>query len=343
MNTPTHYMQRALQLAGQGYGNVAPNPMVGCVIVCNDVIIGEGYHQTYGQAHAEVNAINSIINKALLPQSTVYVTLEPCSHFGKTPPCANLLVQHHVAKVVVATLDPNPLVAGKGVELLGNAGITVEVGVLQHEAQQLNKRFFVNQALQLPYIILKYAQSANGCIANANRQPVAITNATTNQLMHQYRAGEQAIMVGYNTVMTDNPSLTTRHVAGATPTRIVIDNDLTLPLDKLFFANNAPVIVLNTIKTETEQHIQYLKIEKNATLLHIFKLLYSQGISSVLVEGGAKLLQSCINQQLWHEAIVITGQLVISNGYKSPLLTRAQLMQNTHNGTDVINYYTKCN
>lgn len=332
-------MQRALQLAAQGYGNVAPNPMVGCVIVCNDVIIGEGYHQYYGQTHAEVNAINSVVNKSLLATSTVYVTLEPCAHFGKTPPCANLLIQHNVQHVIIATLDPNVLVAGKGVELLRNAGIKVTVGIVEHKAQELNKRFFVNQLQQLPYLILKYAQSANGCIASANKQPVAITNIATNQLMHQYRAGEQAIMVGYNTVLVDNPSLTTRHVVGANPTRIVIDNDLTLPLDKLFFANNANVVVLNTIKTETLQHINYIKIAPNYALLQVFKLLYEHNISSILIEGGAKLLQQCINQQLWHEAIVITGQLIIDNGYKAPLLTNSRLIQSKNNGNDVINYY----
>jgi diaminohydroxyphosphoribosylaminopyrimidine deaminase/5-amino-6-(5-phosphoribosylamino)uracil reductase len=338
-----HYMQCALQLAAQGYGNVAPNPMVGCVIVRNDVIVAEDYHRNYGQAHAEVNAINKIKDKSILAQCTVYVSLEPCAHFGKTPPCANLLIQHKVKHVVVATLDPNPLVAGKGVAMLRNAGITVDVGVLEKEAQELNKRFFVNQTTQLPYVILKYAQSANGYIAAITpngKQPVAITNAHTNQLMHQLRAGEQAIMVGYNTVLIDNPSLTTRLVAGKNPTRIVIDYDLSLPLSNLFFDNNAKVIVINTLKTEVVEHIQYIQITKEASLESIFKLLYSQNISSIIIEGGTQLLQRCIDATMWHEAIVITSNVVINNGYAAPVFTNKKLMSTTKVLNDTVEYYT---
>lgn len=337
-----HYMQRALQLAAQAKGNVAPNPMVGCVIVYNDVIIAEDYHRNYGQAHAEVNAINKIKEKNILAQCTVYVSLEPCAHFGKTPPCANLLIQHNVKHVVVATLDPNPLVAGKGVAMLRKAGITVEVGVLENEAKQLNKRFFVNQTTQLPYIVLKYAQSQNGYIAaitTNGKQPVAITNAHTNQLMHQLRATEQAIMVGYNTVLIDNPSLTTRLIAGKNPTRIVIDYDSSLPLTSFFFDNNAKVIVINRLKTKVVQHINYLQIKKEDSLQSIFKLLYLQNISSIIIEGGTQLLQRCIDDNLWHEAIVITSNIVINNGYSAPVFNSKKLTRITKVLNDTIAYY----
>ncbi|MBC7412251.1 MAG: bifunctional diaminohydroxyphosphoribosylaminopyrimidine deaminase/5-amino-6-(5-phosphoribosylamino)uracil reductase RibD [Bacteroidia bacterium] len=337
-----HYMQRALQLAAQAKGNVAPNPMVGCVIVYNDVIIAEDYHRNYGQAHAEVNAINKIKEKNILAQCTVYVSLEPCAHFGKTPPCANLLIQHNVKHVVVATLDPNPLVAGKGVAMLRKAGITVEVGVLENEAKQLNKRFFVNQTTQLPFIVLKYAQSQNGYIAaitTNGKQPVAITNAHTNQLMHQLRATEQAIMVGYNTVLIDNPSLTTRLIAGKNPTRIVIDYDSSLPLTSFFFDNNAKVIVINRLKTKVVQHINYLQIKKEDSLQSIFKLLYLQNISSIIIEGGTQLLQRCIDDNLWHEAIVITSNVVINNGYSAPVFNRKKCTRITKVLNDTIAYY----
>jgi diaminohydroxyphosphoribosylaminopyrimidine deaminase / 5-amino-6-(5-phosphoribosylamino)uracil reductase len=302
------FMQRALQLASLGCGRVSPNPLVGCVVVYQGRIIGEGWHQKYGEAHAEVNAINEVIRAGfehLLPQSTVYVTLEPCAHFGKTPPCADLLVAKHVARVVVCNLDPNPLVAGKGLEKLRNAGIAVTTEVLATEGHQLNARFFTFFEKKRPYVILKWAETANGFVALPEGKPLTISNILSRTLSHKWRSQEDAIMVGTNTALNDNPQLNVRLWAGRNPVRVVIDRQRRLPQTLHLFDQTQPMLVFET-----------------ADVAEILQQLYAQKIQSVLVEGGSKLLQSFINQGLFDEVRVFKSPKKIGAGVAAPVLSQ---------------------
>ena len=242
------FMQRALQLARLSAVTVSPNPMVGCVIVHNGKIIGEGYHQKYGDAHAEVNAVNAVSDKSLLSESTVYVTLEPCSHFGKTPPCADLLIKHKFKKVIVCNYDPNPLVAGQGIEKLRQAGIEVEVGLLEEEGRELNKRFFTYIEKKRPYIILKWAESADGFIAKGIYETVQISNLLSRRFVHKMRSEEDAIMVGTNTAKYDNPTLNTRFWTGKNAVRVLIDRELSLSKNLHIFDNSQKTICYNSLK-----------------------------------------------------------------------------------------------
>ncbi|MFI5142155.1 MAG: bifunctional diaminohydroxyphosphoribosylaminopyrimidine deaminase/5-amino-6-(5-phosphoribosylamino)uracil reductase RibD, partial [Bacteroidia bacterium] len=260
MNEFNQYMQRCLELAEKGLGNVASNPMVGCVIVHNNVIIGEGYHQKYGEAHAEVNAIASVVNKNLLAESTVFVSLEPCSHHGKTPPCSDLLIEHKVKRVVIACLDTNPLVAGKGIAKLRNAGIELFTGVLEKEARELNKRFFTYHEKKRPYIILKWAQTKDGFISKLPpfiREENWITNNESKKLVHTWRAQEQAILVGTTTALLDNPALTVRLTEGKSPIRILIDKELKVPFINPIFSNVTETIVFTEKKEVSANNITY--------------------------------------------------------------------------------------
>lgn len=334
-------MQRALQLAQNGAGNVAPNPMVGCVIVHNDTIIGEGWHQQYGGPHAEVNAVNSVKNPDLLSQSTVYVTLEPCAHYGKTPPCANLLVEKKVAKVVVACTDPNPLVAGKGIAILKAAGIDVIENVLQQEALSLNKRFFTFLNKKRPYIILKWAETADGYIARENFDSKWISNEASRMLVHKWRAEESAILVGKNTALHDNPSLTVRDWAGKNPVRIVIDTDLVLPLHlNLFTDKAADTICYNFHKNEKTEGVEFVKIEKENYLQHLLSDMYSRKLLSVLVEGGSKTLQQFISQNYFDEIQKFVSPVEFKNGIKAPI-ANVHFMPHVASGTDILYTYIK--
>ena len=314
-------MQRCLTLAQKRIGLVSPNPMVGCVIVYDDEIIGEGFHQKYGEAHAEVVAISRVKNKSLLNKSTLYVNLEPCAHFGKTPPCSNLIIEHQIPKVVIGCVDSFSAVAGKGIEKMKNKGIEVIVGILEKGSRELNKRFFTFHERSRPYVILKWAESKDGFIApNNQKKPFWMTSSKSKKLVHQWRAEEDAILVGRITTEKDNPCLTVRKVKGKNPIRIVIDKDLKLSSNLNLFDSNAKTIIFNTIKDEEADSNLFIKINFNNLVLNILQELYKQKIQSVIVEGGAITLQSFIDSKLWDEAKVFTTNKELNNGIKSPNL-----------------------
>ncbi len=312
-------MKRCLELAKKALGKTYPNPLVGCVIVYNGKIIGEGYHNKAGENHAEINAINSVKNKALLPDSTIYVSLEPCSHFGKTPPCANKLAEIGFKKVIIGTLDSHEKVNGKGKKILEDSGIDVISGVLEDECKELNKRFFTFHQKKRPYIILKWAQSGDGFL-DKDFKTTKISNELATQFVHQIRSEEHAILVGTNTALNDNPSLTVRDVEGINPVRILIDFDLKVTENFKIFNDEAPTLVFNSIKNSEEKNIAFIKIEKENFLENLMKSLYEHQIQSVLVEGGAFVLKQFINENFWDEAIIIKNEnLLLENGTKAPI------------------------
>nr|WP_258102643.1 bifunctional diaminohydroxyphosphoribosylaminopyrimidine deaminase/5-amino-6-(5-phosphoribosylamino)uracil reductase RibD [Marinoscillum sp. MHG1-6] len=312
-------MQRALELAQLGVGSVAPNPMVGCVIVYEGKIIGEGYHELFGGPHAEVNAVNSVKDVELLSESTVYVTLEPCSHFGKTPPCADLLVEKKVKKVIICNDDPNPQVAGRGIRKLRDAGIAVEVGLLADKGLEINKRFFTFQRLHRPYVVLKWAQTRDGFVARENFDSKWISNAQSRQLVHKWRSEESSIMVGTNTAIYDNPSLTVRDWQGKNPVRVVIDRELKLRDDSNLFDGEVQTLVLTLKERESTEKVKYITL-KNLEPESILEVLYNQKLLSVLIEGGSALLQSFIKVNLWDEARVFTSETKFERGIAAPVL-----------------------
>jgi len=320
---PEIYMQRCLQLAKNGFGKTYPNPMVGCVIVSNNQIIGEGWHQKAGEAHAEVHAINAVKDKSQLKKATLYVSLEPCSHHGKTPPCSDLILKYSIPKVVIGTVDPHSKVAGKGIEKLQKAGVSVEVGVLEKECRELNKRFFTFHQKKRPYIILKWAESADGFLSPTHkeaRQPVWITNSYSRQLVHKWRTEEQAILAGTTTVLVDNPSLDARDWKGTNPVRIILDRFGKIPSD-FTVKNKAQKTIIFTeqeIFSKDENCIYENIIFDSQLIERICAFLYSLEIQSVLVEGGAKTLTSFIEAGLWDEARVFKGAMMFKEGTKAP-------------------------
>lgn len=318
------YMLRAIEVARLGMGNVSPNPMVGCVIVCNDIIIGEGYHREYGKSHAEVNAVNSVVNKELLKGSTLYVTLEPCSHFGKTPPCSDLILQCGIPNVVVGTIDPFAQVAGKGLEKLRNGGCKVLQGYLEDKCIELNRRFFTFHQKKRPYIILKWAQTADGFI-DIDRsyeqygQSTWITNDLSRIAVHKMRADESAILVGTNTARKDNPSLTVRQWSGKAPLRLVIDKSMKLPAELSLFDESIPTVVYTSKEVIGKDNLEFKRILFNGNELdQILNDLYERGIQSLIVEGGQILLNSFIGKNIWDEARVYTGKCNFHHGVKAP-------------------------
>ena len=325
MNLHEFYMRRCLELAQLGLGSVAPNPMVGAVIVLDDKVIGEGYHEIFGGPHAEVNAIGAVKDKSVLNNATIYVSLEPCSHHGKTPPCADLIIKHGFKKVVIGCQDTFSEVSGKGVQRLKDAGIEVEIGILEHEARNLNKRFFTFHEDHRPYIILKWAQSQNGYIdiqrSDNNTGIHWITQPETKKLVHKWRSEEMAILVGKNTVLNDNPSLTVRNWKGANPVRIVLDSNLEIPNNASILNDVAPTIVLNKIQNGADKTIQYIKL-KDMQPKNILDSLYQLNIQSIIIEGGKTVLQAFINKDLWDEARILIGINPIDNGEKAPILER---------------------
>lgn len=337
------YMHRCLQLAKLGQGGVAPNPLVGAVLVYDDRIIGEGYHQQYGQAHAEVNCINSVKeeDKHLVSQSTLYVSLEPCAHFGKTPPCADLIIENKIPKIVIGCRDPFMQVNGKGIEKLQKAGIETEVGVLESECKELNKRFFIFNTQHRPYIVLKWAMSADAKIAPEDRSRVLISNDKTNRLVHKWRSEEIAILVGTNTAAFDDPELTTRLWPGNNPVRLVVDLHLRLPSSLKLFNGKVKTVVFNLHQHEERDNLLYYQVAEDASLVHqITNALYQMKLQSVLVEGGAQLLQSFIDESLWDEARVICNdQLIIGSGIAAPQLHQHSLIGKEVLSTDTIQYY----
>lgn len=302
------YMRRCLQLAKMGAGYVAPNPMVGAVLVHEGRIIGEGYHAKYGGPHAEVNCIDSVKqdDRELISKSTLYVSLEPCNHHGKTPPCTDLILGHRIPKVILAQHDPFDLVNGSGIQRLRNAGVELQTGLLEDEARWLNRRFLCMHEKRRPYVVLKWAESANQRIAGAGNRPVKISNDKADRLVHRWRSEEAAIMVGAGTARADNPSLTNRHWYGVHPTRILVNTHLDLPLHLNIFADGSKVIVINLEKNADEGRILYRK-PGSGTIdpITIMQILYEENIQSVLIEGGATLHQSFINSGIWDEIRII--------------------------------------
>ena len=334
-------MKQCLSLAKQGMGNVAPNPMVGCVIVHNNKIIGQGYHEKFGEAHAEVNAINSVKDKTLLKESTLYVSLEPCAHFGKTPPCSNLIIEHKIPNVFIGCIDSFSEVSGKGIEKMEAEGINVTSGILEKESLELNKRFFTFHNKKRPYIILKWAQTLDGfmdvdrtnitnptvILSQSKEKKVNlnvdnwITNPQSKKLVHQWRSEEQAIMVGTNTAFNDNPELTVREVEGKNPLRIVLDLNLRLPNHLHLFDQSTPTLVINYSKNSILENIEYVKIDTHQNLTNqILEVLYNRNILSVIIEGGNLLLNTFINNNQWDEARIFTGKKEFIKGLKSPQL-----------------------
>jgi diaminohydroxyphosphoribosylaminopyrimidine deaminase/5-amino-6-(5-phosphoribosylamino)uracil reductase len=345
-------MHRCIQLAKLASGYVAPNPMVGSVLVYQDRIIGEGYHQQYGKAHAEVNCIASVKEEdiPLLPESTLYVSLEPCAHFGKTPPCANLIIEKKIPKVVVGCRDPFVEVNGKGIEKLRAAAIEVKVGVLEEDCKELNKRFFTFHTRHRPYIVLKWAQTVNNKIAGTGSERLHISGGAANRLVHKWRSEEMGIVVGTNTAINDDPQLNTRLWPGESPVRVVVDMNLRLPQWLKVFDGIIPTIVFNR-----QQHTlpfekvagreltgtQYYQVTEDVSLVHqMLNGLYQVGIQSILVEGGSQLLQSFIDEGLWDEARVITNeQLIIGDGLPAPILHNGKLISTETVFTDSIKTY----
>ena len=317
-------MQRCLDLAVNAIGHVAPNPMVGCVIVHEGKIIGEGYHQQFGKPHAEVNAINSVPENLqhFLPQSTLYVNLEPCAHHGKTPPCADLIVSKKIQHVIIGSNDPNPKVAGKGIQKLRDAGIEVTTGVLKPEADFLNRRFLTFYTQHRPYIILKWAESADGFMAPNEPKQLWLTNEHSKKLVHQWRSEEQAIIVGKKTVEADNPELTVRLVEGKNPARVVIDRTLSLPVTQKLFAPNAPVFIYNELQQYSDSKIHLEKIDFNQSVLpQVLNSLASKSIQSIIVEGGPFTINQFIEQNLWDEARIFTAPVKLEEGKAALKLT----------------------
>jgi diaminohydroxyphosphoribosylaminopyrimidine deaminase / 5-amino-6-(5-phosphoribosylamino)uracil reductase len=323
MTTDETYMHRCIQLARLGQGRVAPNPMVGCVVVHNDRIIGEGYHRTFGEAHAEVNAIRSVKNKDLLKESSLYVSLEPCSHHGKTPPCADLIVQHGIPRVIIATEDPNPRVSGNGIRLLQDAGVTVVTGILADAAKELNNYFFTYHTKKRPYITLKWAQSADGYIDGNQDKPIQLSNETTKTLVHKLRAENMAILVGTHTAIKDNPSLLTRRWHGNNPVRISIDKDLRIPTDYLLYNKKAPTLLFNA-KKQAEGNPCFVKIDFSVDIIpQLLEELYKRKINSLIVEGGRILLEAFITGGYYDEIHEETAVFSLFEGTKSPSFSEA--------------------
>ncbi len=340
VNTNAKYLNRCLEIAKNGRVLAMPNPSVGAVIVHNDVIIGEGFTSAYGGNHAEVNAINSVKDKTLLAKSTLYVSLEPCSHFGKTPPCSDLILKSGIPNIVIGCLDSNEKVAGKGIKKLLEAGRNVTVGVLENESRQSNIRFFTFHEKKRPYIILKWAESQDGFIAPLEKneqKPVWISNEFSRQLVHKWRSEEQAILVGTQTVIDDNPKLDVRDWSGKNPICVVLDQNNRIPIESHIFDNQIETIVISKIsnnfnskeknlKSKTEFH----NIDFDATIAsQIATLLFEKNIQSVIIEGGLQTLQTFIDANLWDEARVFKAQLLLENGIKAPFLNSKSVAKQT--------------
>ncbi len=329
MKTHELYIRRCIELAKNGLGTTYPNPMVGSVIVFDGKIIGEGWHKKSGEPHAEVNAVNSVKDKSLLEKSTIYINLEPCSHFGKTPPCCDLIIDYKIPNVVIGTVDPNIKVAGNGMKKLIEAGATVTIGILEKECKELNKRFFTFHEKKRPYIILKWAESQDGFIAPIHhqtqddietRRPVWITNEFSRQLVHKWRSEEQAILVGTQTVIDDNPKLDVRDWTGNNPVRIILDQNNRIPKDSHIYDKKIKTIIFSQLENANNKEnsiFEVIDFKQNLTQ-QILKVLHKHQIQSVIIEGGRQTLQTFIDENLWDEARIFVGNLVFENGTKAP-------------------------
>lgn len=313
-------MQRAHDLARNGLGSVSPNPLVGCVIVRENDIIGEGWHQRYGGPHAEVNAVASVADKRLLEGSTVIVNLEPCSHHGKTPPCADLLIDQKVGKVIISNMDTNPLVGGQGIARLRAAGIEVITDVLREEGRQLNKRFFTMVEKKRPYIILKWAQTADRFIAGRNGDPKWISSTVSRQLVHRWRTEEDAVLVGYRTSLNDNPRLSVRDWTGRNPLRVVIDKELTLPHSLHVFDGTQRTIIFNTVRNDEQEGVSFVKLDAADFTANLVSYLFDHQVLSLFVEGGTSTLNLFIRSGLWDEARVFESPVKFQGGLEAPVI-----------------------
>lgn len=321
MNQHDKYMHRCFELAVRGLGRVAPNPMVGCVIVGDNGVLGEGYHEFFGGPHAEISALNSVENKADLKEATLYVNLEPCAHHGKTPPCTDAIIASGIKNIVIGCSDPNPEVKGKGIEKLTQAGCNVTSGVLEKDCQEVNKRFFVFHERKRPFIILKWAQTSDGFIdrkRTKEESPAKITQDEAEIMVHMWRGQEQAIMVGTHTVIMDNPKLNVRKAHGTSPVRVILDRTLRIPTNANIFDKSAPTLIF-TEQQKSNNGVEYVHIPFDAKLLqNMLNELYKRGIQSVIVEGGEKLLKSFIEKDLWDEAKVFYSNKTLGEGVMAP-------------------------
>ena len=317
-------MLRCFELARKGLGYVAPNPLVGSILVNNGNIIGEGFHAEYGLDHAEVNAIRDAEKKysEIVSTSELYVSLEPCSHFGKTPPCSDFIISKGIKKVYISNTDSNILVAGKGISKLRSAGIEVVENLLSDEGRKTNKRFFSFHEKKRPFIILKWAQTSDGFIGPISKEKIQISGNQSHELVHKWRSEEQAILVGKETAITDNPQLNVRLWEGKNPIRVVIDSKLLLPEDLNLFNQNITTIIFNSIKDQTENNISFVKLNfKSSILNQLLSYLYSINIQSIIIEGGTITLQKFIDENLWDEARIFTSPRKINYGIKAPVLS----------------------
>ncbi|MBS0026925.1 bifunctional diaminohydroxyphosphoribosylaminopyrimidine deaminase/5-amino-6-(5-phosphoribosylamino)uracil reductase RibD [Chitinophaga sp. 2R12] len=335
------FMHRCLQLAAMGAGQVAPNPMVGAVLVHQGRIIGEGYHRQYGQAHAEVNCVNSVAeeDQSLIPLSTMYVSLEPCAHHGKTPPCADLIVSRGIKQVVIGCIDTFSAVAGKGIEKLEKAGVTVHTGMLEAECRYINRRFFTFHEKKRPYIVLKWAQGHNGIMAAADGEPVKISNKFSNRLVHKWRSEEMGILVGTRTAIMDNPRLNNRLWTGKDPVRLVIDRDRKVPHSHHVWDGSIPTIFIAASSAGTNGLTETMQLDFKDLLPQLMTQLHQRQMQSILVEGGPYVLRQFIAAGLWDEARVITGTVTLPAGLSAPFLTHAALTHTMPLNGDRIDFY----
>lgn len=335
-------MFRCIELAKLGAGYVSPNPMVGAVLVHNDRIIGEGHHMRFGEAHAEVNCLNSVsdADRPLISSATLYVSLEPCAHHGKTPPCVDLIIRNKIPKVVIGCSDPFDAVNGKGIDKLKAAGIDVIIGVLEKECIDLNKRFFTFHTKQRPYIVLKWAQTSNGKMAASGEKRLYITNDFSNKLVHCWRSEEAGILIGTNTALADDPLLTNRSWSGPSPVRLVLDLSLRLPSYLQLFGDHPTVVLTHFKKADTESTRYYQMTQSGTVVKQVIEALHKMNIQSVLVEGGAQILQSFIDEGFWDEARIITNtELAVADGLSAPALLNAVHVKNETLLSDNISYY----
>ncbi len=348
MNIHEKYMRRCIELAYNGLGNTYPNPMVGAVIVYKGKIIGEGYHHKAGEPHAEVNAINSVKNKELLSESTMYVSLEPCSHFGRTPPCSELIINKKISKVVIGCKDTFSKVSGKGIKMLEDSGVETIVGVLNDECRKVNKRFFTFHEKKRPYIILKWAQTADGYIdivrdKEKYGEPTMITGELALKNVHKQRALEQAILVGTKTVEKDNPSLTLRKWVGKTPLRIFIDKELSVSEDSNLLDDSTSTLVFTDRDVEKRKNTEFCKIDfSNNIIPQIMNVLYEKNIQSLIIEGGQQTLQSVIDSNVWDEAFVYVGNKMFGEGIEAPkIINSSAKVLNKYNDNTLFLYKNK--
>jgi len=344
VNIHEKYIKRCIELAQNGFGTTYPNPMVGSVIVYEDKIIGEGWHKKSGEPHAEVNAVRSVKDKSLLEKATIYVSLEPCSHFGKTPPCCDLIIEHKIPNIVVGTVDPNEKVAGNGIKKLIASGANVVVGVLEKECYELNKRFFTFHQQKRPYIILKWAQSQDGFLSpeketNQDRKPVWITNQYSRQLVHKWRSEEQAILVGTKTVIDDNPKLNVRDWSGNNPVRVVLDQNNRISKDSFIFDDSIKTIIFTKSEISlSAENTTFEVIDFNENIIpQILAVLYQNQIQSIIIEGGLQTLQSFIDQNIWDEARIFVGKTIFGNGTKAPILQMKNVTKTYIQNDELIN------